>query len=115
MVACLHVVLALVTSIDKTILSLVVQFNEHAHGAPLAPPEGAELPVLVPCQSQEGITAIHQVTGEQWVGVHDGRQSVDHGPRMKVNHEEHLKQRRGGKKIKIKYDLLLLFGLFPTS
>lgn len=86
-------VLALITGVNKTILSLVVQLDQHAHCAPLAPPQGAELPVFVPRQSQEGITTVHQVTGDQWVGVSNRRQSVGHGSRMKVDHKEHLKNR----------------------
>lgn len=88
--ACLHMVFALVASVDKAVLSLVVQLNQHAHGAPFAPPEGAEFPVLVPGKSQESITAVHQVTGEQGVRVNDGRQGVDHGSRVEVDHKEHL-------------------------
>lgn len=94
MPACLHVVLALVASVDEAVLSLVVQLNQHAHGAPLAPPERAEFPVLVPGQSQEGVTAVHQVTGEQGVRVNDGRQGVDHGSRVEVDHKEHLQWTR---------------------
>lgn len=59
MPARLHMVFALVAGVNKAVLSLIVQLHQHAHGAPLAPPEGAELPVLVPGQRQEGITAIH--------------------------------------------------------
>lgn len=90
--ASLHVVLALVASVDKAVLSLVVQLNQHAHGAPLAPPEGAELPVFVPGQGQEGIAAIHQVTREHGVRVNDGRQGVGHGTGVEVDHKEHLQQ-----------------------
>lgn len=86
-------VLTLIAGVNKAILSLVVQLNQHAHGAPLTPPERAELPVFVPCQSQEGIPAIHQVTGDQGVRVTDGWEGVSHGPRMKVDYEEHLKPR----------------------
>ena len=92
MPASLHVVFALVAGVDKAVLALVVQLHQHAHGAPLAPPEGAELPVFVPGQSQEGIAAVHQVTGEHGVGVHDGRQGVGHGSRVEVDHKEHLQQ-----------------------
>ncbi len=55
-------VLALVAGVHKAVLALVVQLNQHAHSAPLAPPQGAELPVFVPGQSQEGVAAVHQVT-----------------------------------------------------
>ena len=90
--ACLHMVLAFIASVDKAILSLVVQLHQHAHGAPLTPPEGAKLPVFVPGESQEGITAIHQVTREHGVRVDDGRQGVGHGNRVEVDHKEHLQR-----------------------
>lgn len=91
--ACFHMVLALIASVDKAVLSLVVQLNQHAHGAPLAPPEGAELPVLVPGKSQKRIPAIHQITGEQGVRVNNRGQSVHHGGRVEMNDKEHLKQK----------------------
>lgn len=83
-------VLALIASVDKAVLSLVVQLHQHAHGAPLAPPKGAELPVFVSGQSQEGITPIHQVTREQGVRINDGWQGVGHWSRVEVDHKEHL-------------------------
>lgn len=89
---CLDVMLALIASVHKAVLSLVVQFNEHTHRAPLAPPERAELPMFVPGQSQESITAIHQITGEQGVRVDNGRQSVDHGAGVEVYYKEYLQQ-----------------------
>lgn len=52
-------VFALIASVHKAVLALVVQLNQHTHSAPLAPSEGAKLPMFVPSQSQEGITAIH--------------------------------------------------------
>lgn len=58
----LHMVLALVTSVDEAILALVMQLHQHAHGAPLGPPQGAKLKMLVACQCQKSITAIHEVT-----------------------------------------------------
>lgn len=69
-------VFALVAGVDEAVLALVVQLHQHTHGAPLGPPERAELQVLVPGQSQEGIAAIHQVTGHQGVLVRDGGQRV---------------------------------------
>jgi len=89
--ACFYVVLALVARVDEAVLALVVQLHQHAHAAPLAPPEGAELPVLVPGQSQEGVAAVHQVTREHGVGVGDGRQGVGHGSGVEVDHKEHLR------------------------
>lgn len=83
-------VLALIAGVHKAVLSLVVQFYQHTHRAPLAPSQRAELPVLVSSQSQKGITAIHQVTGQQRVGVHDGWEGLNNWPSMKVNNEKHL-------------------------
>lgn len=47
--ACLDMVFTFVAGVDKAVLALVVQFYQHAHGAPLASPQRAELPVLIPC------------------------------------------------------------------
>lgn len=95
---------ALVASVDKTVLSLVVELDQHAHGAPPASPERAEFPVLVPGQSQESVAAVHEVTGEHGVGVNNGRQGVDHGCRVEVDHKEHLqctRQRENSEKRKL--------------
>lgn len=91
---CLHVVFTLVACIHEAVLALVVQLNKHAHGAPLAPSERAKLPVFVPGEGQEGIAAVHQVTGEQRVGIHNGWQRVGHGSRVEVDYKEHLQQKR---------------------
>lgn len=88
--ASFHVMLALIASVNKAVLALVVQLHQHAHCAPLASPQRAELPVLVPGQRQKGITAIHEVTSEQRVGVHNGRQGVDDWPSMEVDDKKHL-------------------------
>lgn len=91
---CLHVMFALVARIHEAVLALIVQLNEHAHGAPLAPSERAKLPVFVPGESQEGVTAVHQVTGEQRVGINNGWQSIGHGSRVEVDDKEHLQHKR---------------------
>lgn len=69
-------VFTLIAGVNKAVLTLVVELHQHTHGAPLGPPERAELQVLVPRQRQERITAIHQVTGHQGVHVSDGGQRV---------------------------------------
>lgn len=51
MEASLHVVFTLVAGIDEAVLALVVELHQHTHGAPLGPPERAELQVLVSGQS----------------------------------------------------------------
>lgn len=94
--ASLYVVLALVAGVHKAVLALVVQLYQHTHCAPFASSQGAELPVLVPGQSQKGITAIHQVTGQQRVGVHDGWQGVNDWPGMEVDDKKHLVVERSG-------------------
>jgi len=45
------VVFTLIAGVDEAVLALVVQLHQHAHGAPLGPPERAELQVLVPGES----------------------------------------------------------------
>lgn len=93
MEAGLHVVFTLVAGVDKTVLALVVELHQHTHGAPLGPPEGAELKVLVPGQGQEGVAAVHQVAGHQRVRVGDGGQRVGGGARNEADHEENLSGR----------------------
>lgn len=88
--ACLHVVFTLIAGVNKAVLALVVQLHQHAHGAPLGPPEGAELQVLVPGQSQEGITAVHQVTGHHGVQVNDWGQGVGSGAGNEADDKENL-------------------------
>lgn len=85
--------LALVAGVDEPVLALVVQLHQHAHGAPLAAAQRAELPVFIPSQCQEGVPAVHQVAGEQRVGVHDGWQSVHHRSRVQVDHKENLEEK----------------------
>lgn len=80
----------LIACVNKAVLALVVQFHQHTHGAPHGPPEGAELQVLIPGQSQKGITAIHQITGHQRVGVSDGGQGVGRGASNETDDEEDL-------------------------
>lgn len=90
MPASLNMVLALIASVHKAVLALVVQFYQHAHCAPFASSQRAELPVLVSSQSQKGIPAIHEITCQQRVRVHDGWQSVNDRPSMKVNNKKYL-------------------------
>ena len=89
----LHVVFTLVAGVDEAVLALVVQLHQHTHGAPLAPPQRAELPVLVPGQGEEGVTAVHQVAGQQGVWIHDRGEGVDRGSRVQMDHKEHLRER----------------------
>lgn len=96
MEAGLHVVLALITGVDESVLALVVQLHEHAHGAPLGPPQGAELQMLVARQRQKGIAAIHQVARHQRIRVHYGGQGVRHGAGNQADHKEHLRCGEGG-------------------
>lgn len=96
----LHVVLAFIAGVHKTVLALVVELHQHAHGAPHGPPEGAELQMFVPGQRQEGISAIHEVTRHQGVRVHDRGQGVCHRACDQPYHKEHLERRNGGEPIR---------------
>lgn len=69
----LHVVFALITGVDKAILALVVKFHQHTHRAPLGSSQRAEFQVLVTSQCQEGIAAVHQVTGHQGIWIRNRR------------------------------------------
>lgn len=86
----LHMVFTLIAGVDEAVLALVVQLHQHTHGAPPRPPQGAELQVLVPGQSQEGIAAVHQVTGHQGIRVSDGRQRVGGGTSNEADDKEDL-------------------------
>lgn len=83
-------VFAFITGIDKAILALGVQLHQHAQCGPLGATQGRKLPVLVSGQGEESITPIHEVTAQQWVRVHNWRQSVDNRPSMQVNYKEDL-------------------------
>lgn len=86
----LHMMFTLITGVDEAVLALVVQLHQHTHGAPHGPPERAELQVLVPSQSQEGVTAVHQITGHQGVRVSDGGQRVGGGAGNEADDKEDL-------------------------
>lgn len=83
-------VFTLIAGVNKAVLALIVKLHQHTHGAPHRPPERAELQVLVPGQRQEGITAVHQITSHQGIGVSDGGQRVGSGPGNETDNEEHL-------------------------
>ena len=88
-------VFALVAGVDEAVGALVVQLHQHAHGAPLGPPEGAELQVLVPGQREEGVAAVHQVAGHEGVRVRDGGQRVGGGAGDEADHKEDLGVKSG--------------------
>lgn len=91
-----HVVFTFIAGVDEAVLALTVELHQHAHGAPLGPPEGAKLQVFVPAQRQEGIAAIHQVAGHQRVLVSDGGQRIGGGTSNEADNEEDLEvQGRG--------------------
>lgn len=90
MEARLHMVFTLVAGVDETVLALVVQLHQHTHGAPLGPPERAELQVFVSGQSQKGVSPVHQVTSHQGVGISDGGQRVGGGAGDETDDKENL-------------------------
>lgn len=83
-------VLALIAGVDKAVLALIMQLHQHAHGAPLGPPQGAKLKVFVPGQGEESISAIHEIARHQGVRVYDWGQGVRHGASDQPDHKEHL-------------------------
>lgn len=95
--ASLHMVLALIASVDEAVLALVMQLHQHAHGAPLGPPQGAKLKMFIPGQSQESITAIHEVTCHQGIWVYNRGQGICHGACNQPDHKEHLRQEKKGR------------------
>ena len=70
----LHGCLAVVASVDKGFLALVVQLVEQRHGGKLGPPQGGELVVLLPGGGEEGVTAVHQLTAHSRVRLLNGWQ-----------------------------------------
>ena len=87
-------VLALVAGVDKAVLALGVQLHQHAHGGPLGSSQRRELQVLVPCKGEKGIPPIHQVTGDEGVGVNYGRQGVGGRASDETDHKEDLQNRQ---------------------
>lgn len=57
--ACLDMVLAFIAGVDESVLTLIVQFHQHTHGAPFGPPQRAEFKVLVTRKRQKSISPIH--------------------------------------------------------
>lgn len=90
MPACLHMVLALVAGVDKSILTLCMQLHQHAHGRPLGSSEGREFQVLIPCKGEECISTIHQVTGDERVRINNGRQGVGSRTSDEADYKEDL-------------------------
>ena len=104
----LHVVFTLIAGVDKAVLALVVQLHQHTHSAPQGPAEWAELQVLVPGQSQEGVASVHQVTGHQGVRVSNGRQWVKSRASNETDDKEDL-----GKRV-MRISKFWKLGPFPT-
>lgn len=90
----LHVVFALIASVYKTVLALVMQLYQHAHGAPHRPTQGTKLQMFVPGQCKEGITTIHEVTCHERVGVYDRGQGICHRACNQSDHKEDLEQEK---------------------
>ena len=89
-VASLHTATTAVAGVDE-VGSLVVQLIEHGLCGGLGPAQGGELPVPLSGHGQEGVTAVHEVTGDELVWVRcatDGR--VAHCRGLEEDHEEYL-------------------------
>ena len=50
--------------------------------------------MLVPCEGEKGIPPVHQVAGDEGVGINDGRQGVGSGAGDETDHEEDLQNRQ---------------------
>ena len=50
--------------------------------------------MLVPCEGEKGIPPIHQVTGDEGVGVNNGRQGVGGRASDETDHKEDLQHRQ---------------------
>lgn len=90
MPACLHVVLALIASVDKAILTLCMKLHQHAHGRPLGSSKRREFQVLIPCKGEKCISTIHQVTGDERVRINNGRQGVGSWTSDEADYKEDL-------------------------
>lgn len=72
MVARFHRRLAVVAGVNELVLALIVQLIQHGQRGELRSPQRRELKVLVAGKGEEGIAAVHQIAGEQWIGILDG-------------------------------------------
>ena len=69
MVTRLHWLLTHVACVEEPFPSLGVQRDKHGQGGVLGSSKGGELPVFLPSQGEEGISALHQVAAEERVWV----------------------------------------------
>ena len=97
MVSSLHTASTAVAGVDE-VGSLVVQLIEHGLRGGTCSAQGGELPVPLPGHGEEGIPAVHEVAGDERVGVHRAPNGgVTHSWGLQEDHEEHLEEgkRRG--------------------
>lgn len=52
--------------------------------------------MFVSCEGEEGVSTIHQVAGDERVGIRDGRQGVGSRARNEADHKEDLAKRYSG-------------------
>ena len=67
-----------------------MQLVEERHRGVLDPPEAAELEVALAGHGEEGVAAVHEVTGHEWVGVLDGVQAGGRLRGVEADREEDL-------------------------
>ena len=64
-------VLALVTRVHKAVFALVMEFTQHGHGGEFGPTQRRELVVFLSSQGEEVVATIHQLAGDETVGIDD--------------------------------------------
>ena len=65
--------MTVVAGVDEAVVALRVELVQESHGGVLGPAEGRKLPVLLSSQVQESITPVHEVTGNEGIGISGGR------------------------------------------
>lgn len=89
----LHMGFTMITCVHEIVSSLIVNFIQHCQGWVFSPPQWREFLMLVPSHGEEGITAVHQVTGNHGVRVNDWREWLwGISLTVKSDHKEHLKR-----------------------
>lgn len=88
-----HMGFTMITCVHEIVSSLIVNFIQHCQGWVFSPPQRREFLMLVPSHGEEGITAVHQVTGNHGVRVNDWREWLwGISLTVKSDHKEHLKK-----------------------
>lgn len=73
-ISCLNVSMTVVASVDEAVIALCVELIQERHSRELGSTKGRELPVFFSGQVKESITPVHEVTGNEGIGIGGGRE-----------------------------------------